>query len=211
MKHQKKSSDSTSDGAIRKRDRESVPGENLYMTEVKQLRKTIPHWKNMYSKQADETRQDELLRLRILGQPLAEKYSWAIPDERSLNVLKHFSPLIEIGCGKGYWASLLQERGVDIIPIDQEGFDDAWTKITLGNPDSLSKSIAKGRNLFLCYPDEAESMAIECLKRFTGDYIIHVGELIHFGSLAVRKLIIDSNSMKRIQLFTLSLLLCEIV
>eukprot|EP01034_Spumella_vulgaris_P027559 gene27559-34298_t len=69
-----------------------------------------------------------------------------------------FSPLIEIGSGKGYWSKLLQNRE--------------------GGPEKLLESVAQGRNLFLCYPDEAESIAIVCLENFTGEYIIHVGELM---------------------------------
>lgn len=143
---------------------------NPYLEEVKQLKRTIPHWKNMYSSQAEESRQDELLRLRIIGEPLAAKYSWAIPDERSLNVLKHFSPLVEIGAGKGYWAKLLRDKGADIIAFDKDvaSEDELWTEVMTGTPEVLSTKIASNRSLFLCYPDESESMAIECLTRFTG-------------------------------------------
>lgn len=38
------------------------------------------------------------------------------------------------------------------------------------------------RALFLCYPDEQEALAIECLERFTGEIIIHVGELMLTGT-----------------------------
>lgn len=41
----------------------------------------------------------QMIRVEVLGQPLSEKYAWAIPNEAALQVLSHFSPLIEIGCG----------------------------------------------------------------------------------------------------------------
>jgi hypothetical protein len=91
--------------------------------------------------------------------------------------------LVEIGAGKGYWASLLEARGADIICFDKKVPKSAYKKVTKGGPAVL-RSQPSSRNLFLSYPDENESMAIECLRQFTGDYIIHVGELIHFGSLS---------------------------
>ena len=65
----------------------------------------------------------------VLGEPLARRYAWAIPDERALRILAEFSPLVEIGCGKGYWSKLLQNRGVDIIPCDKAVFPDSFTDV----------------------------------------------------------------------------------
>lgn len=134
------------------------------------------------------TREQNWIRLEVLGQPLVDKYAWAIPDERSLGILAHFSPLIEIGAGKGYWASLLLNRGVDILAFDKIGGgeggqndDSNWTEVKKGGPKLLAKPKYAGRNLFLCYPDEGSSMSIKCLEHFTGDYIVHVGELMNMG------------------------------
>ena len=30
------------------------------------------------------------------------RYAWAIPDKRALNIIKHFSPVVEIACGAGW-------------------------------------------------------------------------------------------------------------
>ena len=162
---------------------------NPYLREVKKLKKTIPNWDNLYSKVAKESFREQAIRLRVLGGPLAEKYSWAIPDARSLRVLQHFSPLVEMGAGKGYWTKLLRDMGVDVLAYDKylpEDKDELWTEVLEGAPDVLTvqKELFHGRNLFLCYPDQAEAMAIEALLHFTGEYIIHIGELIHFGTLA---------------------------
>jgi len=35
----------------------------------------------------------------------------------------------------------------------------------------------------LCYPDESSSLSLDCLKNFQGTFIIHVGELIHTGTV----------------------------
>jgi hypothetical protein len=48
----------------------------------------------------------------------------------------------------------------------------------------LKKSSSQGRALLLCYPDEVESMAAACLDVFTGDTIIHIGEMITTGTAA---------------------------
>ena len=59
------------------------------------------------------------MRLEILGQPLIERYAWAVPDERALSICAAFGPLVEMGSGRGYWAHLLQQRGVDILAYDK--------------------------------------------------------------------------------------------
>ena len=146
---------------------------NPYLKEVKKLKKTIPNWDRLYSKEAEESFQEEAIRIRVLGGPLAEKYSWAIPDARSLRVLHHFSPLVEMGAGKGYWTKLLRDMGVDILAYDKylpEDRKELWTEVIEGAPELLTvqKELFKDRNLFLCYPDQAEAMAIEALLHFTG-------------------------------------------
>ena len=123
---------------------------------------------------------NEWVRIRVLGKPLLEKYSWAIPDRRSLKILSSFSPLIEIGAGKGYWASLLRDKDVDIVAFDNDKDNkDTFTTVALGNEKILKNKSYKNRNLFLCYPDENYELAIKCLENFDGEHIIHVGELIY--------------------------------
>ncbi|TDH73203.1 uncharacterized protein CCR75_003075 [Bremia lactucae] len=66
-------------------------------------------------KLSDESRSEMYAALDI---SLAMKYSWAIPDERALQIIKSFGPIVEMGAGNGYWARLLQLRDVDIIAYD---------------------------------------------------------------------------------------------
>lgn len=138
---------------------------------------------------------------------LCNKYAWAVPDDRALTILENFGPLIEIGAGKGYWTSLLRARGVDIVAFDKfcfssvvksstskkkagktsGGSSETFTEVFKGGPEALSRPEFCDRNLFLCYPDEAESMAADCLELFlehsNADYIVHVGELISTGTI----------------------------
>jgi len=157
---------------------------NPYLKEIRCLRKSIPEWDNFFSEGDDETRGNNWVRLDVLGQPLSEKYAWAIPNNRALNILAEFSPIIEIGCGKGYWASLLEEMGVDIVCYDKKKSRQAFTDVQVGGPKVLSEPAAKGRTLFLCYPDDSTNLALKCLERYSGEYIIHVGELITTGTLS---------------------------
>lgn len=162
----------------------TVKRENKYFREVLALKKTILNWKELYDTNitSDEERFLSLTRIDVIGNHLCNKYSWAIPDSRSLNIIKSFSPIVEIGCGNGYWAYLLRKLEVDIIAVDKVVDDStAWTNIVKGNPKILQQDNCKNRNLFLCYPDEDRSMAEKCLKYFVGDIILHVGEMIHTG------------------------------
>lgn len=162
---------------------------NLYLKEVKRLKKSIANIDGMFTGEMDdESRTASWIRLEVLGQPMAEKYAWAIPDARALKILSNFAPLIEVACGKGYWASLLRSKGVDILAIDKYvNPEEAWTEIIRAGPEILSKKKdMRRRNLFLSYPDESECVGIECLKHFRGEYIIHVGEMITTGLVQVR-------------------------
>jgi hypothetical protein len=53
--------------------------------------------------------------------PLRRMYSWGIPTNEALDAVSNASPagVIEVGAGTGYWAMLLQNRGVDIIAYDR--------------------------------------------------------------------------------------------
>ena len=77
------------------------------------------------------------------GEELVNQYSWAIPDERAMRIIKHFSPLVEIGSGaNAYWSRLMAQAGVDIIAYDM--FPEAGGQI-LESKDQ-KKSAGEGKN-----------------------------------------------------------------
>jgi hypothetical protein len=109
--------------------------------------------------------------------------------------LKHFSPIVEIGAGNGYWASLLRDAGCDIVAFDvasiaqpspsnrgkggeikkdRAGQSKApkWAQVLPGGPEVLASPVCRSRALFLCYPDEYEvsntSLGEACLEEFQG-------------------------------------------
>lgn len=163
--------------------------ENPFYIEFMRMKESLSVWKNLFNVSLDQRTRawDEL---DALWDPLRSRYAWAVPDARSLAILREFSPLIEIGAGKGYWASLLQAEGVDIVPFDIRGCpkgwhepggikykNDWWTEVRTGGPGVLKDKAFMNRSLLLCYPDEDESIAIQCLENYSGSIIIHVGEL----------------------------------
>ena len=70
--------------------------------------------------QVDPDRRAEIwMEQADLGERLVRDYAWATPDDRALRVLRHFSPLIEIGCGSNaYWCKRMTQSGMDVIGFD---------------------------------------------------------------------------------------------
>ena len=149
-----------------------------------------------------------------LGERLVNEHAWATPNDRALRVLRHFAPIVEMGCGaNAYWCRQMKAVGVDVmgydVAPDKGGTIEADRGASInsnrkqqtdfpvqqGGPQVLSKH--SDRTLFLCYPDEHAmideetsepiSMAAECLKHYQGEYIIHVGELFTTGCLSLEQ------------------------
>jgi len=126
------------------------------------------------------------------------QYAWAIPDEAAIKLLVTHSPIVEIGAGRGYWASLVQAAGGDVVCYDEHPPDrsaeNIWcppdgvrtpfetvakidipvfTEILPGGPESVLEH--QDRSLFLCWPPMSE-MAYEAVTNYTGDTVVYVGE-----------------------------------
>ena len=109
-------------------------------------------------------------------------FSWAIPTEEALSVLGTLSPIVEIGAGSGYWAFLLRERGIKILPFDlfrgnsnTYRHKNSWIDVYLGDESILLK-MSPAMNLFLCWPPYADSMAANAVKLFKGRRLAYIGE-----------------------------------
>jgi hypothetical protein len=74
-----------------------------------------------------------------VGDPVRQKYAWACPDTRALNILAECAPLCEIGAGHGYWAHCLRERGVDINAYDLIGCANVEQKASAGGKRKKAK------------------------------------------------------------------------
>jgi hypothetical protein len=112
--------------------------------------------------------------------------SWAIPTDEAIKEIVQHSPLVEIGAGTGFWASLILEAGGDVLPFDIAPPDikennyhnptKTYTKVYPGDQKVLIKQEIKGRTLFLCWPPLDDGFLDICLQLYTGNTIVYVGE-----------------------------------
>ncbi len=111
------------------------------------------------------------------------RYGFAVPSPEALETIAKYSPIVELGAGRGYWAWLLaRDHRVDIIAYDAKkpGFGNHWFRtkrefhpIIQGNTPILKKH--KDRALFICWP-YMDDMAFEALTAYEGTTFIYIGE-----------------------------------
>ncbi len=116
---------------------------------------------------------------------LPQQYAWAIPTAEALDELKHYQPIVEVGAGTGYWASLLRKMGVDIVAYDivpVPAKDNAWHfrakkswSEVLAGDDKIAAKFPE-RTLFICWPPGDDSFAVNALSLYKGKTLIYVGE-----------------------------------
>lgn len=118
-----------------------------------------------------------------LREDLVKEYAWAIPIPEAISLIAKYSPIIEIGAGTGYWASLIAKAGKKI-----EAFD--LHSPTLGeNPYGHKKQFfpvqpiewlkweqTSSKTLMLCWPPYHDDMALRTLQQFRGGTLIYIGE-----------------------------------
>lgn len=111
------------------------------------------------------------------------KYGFAIPDDEAIQKLVALSPIVELGAGIGYWASLIAEAGGQIECYDKFlGAEndypfkhrDPWFPVQSGEPELLTKHPAK--TLLLSWPCYKSAFAYNCLKSFKGATVVYIGE-----------------------------------
>lgn len=109
-------------------------------------------------------------------------YAWAIPNDEAIKTLVEYSPVVEVGAGTGYWASLAAAAGCDILcfDINPPGQGNIYRHETMFHPvqQGGAKISAQypDRTLFLCWPPYARAMAFVALRNYTGKRFIFVGE-----------------------------------
>lgn len=129
----------------------------------------------------------EALHRPVRG-PLVRRYAWAIPTQEAIQVLVDRGPIVEMGAGTGYWASLVELMGGDVVAYDVQppnntGTLDEWniwhagfkfTEVAKGGPSELVNH--SDRTLFLCWPPAGNPMASECLRYWDGEILVYVGD-----------------------------------
>ena len=120
---------------------------------------------------------------------LVSRYSWAVPTEEALRHVAALSPIVEMGAGTGYWASLLRKMGASVHAYDRAppgslkslvSACNPWhvgskqhMKVAHGTPETLKDHADK--TLLLCWPPRG-AMAFQCLKHWKGERLAYVGE-----------------------------------
>ena len=112
-------------------------------------------------------------------------YGFAVPTDEIIQKIIQLAegePIVEIGAGTGYWASLLHAAGANIDAYDispprlnknQYKFEREWMHVKRGGPRAIKD---RHKTLFLCWPNYQSKMDLICYKRFQGDRVIYIGE-----------------------------------
>lgn len=135
-------------------------------------------------KQDPERYFQNLIQAEMQRPIFVDRYAWAVPNEAALETLSKLGPIVEIGAGTGYWASLLQARGVDIKPFDRYPPDKypnhyhsqrhVWTHVLRGGPEKAATY--PERTLLICWPPLNAPVAYEALSNYRGRTVVYIGE-----------------------------------
>ena len=113
--------------------------------------------------------------------------SWAIPDRCTIMKIAEFivdKTTLEVGSGNGLWAGLLRaalgDNNGTVIPTDNfssHSFKQSNCFIQVENLDSLEAVRKYSVDvLLLIWPPYGDSMAIDCLREFSGNFLVYIGE-----------------------------------
>jgi len=115
---------------------------------------------------------------------LIRKYSFAIPNNKAITYLASIGPIIEVGAGNGYWASLVLQANGNILPTDinpiarnRYTFQKSYCSISLYDAVEAAKQFSSS-TLFMCWP-EMEAWPTKALRTYLdngGNKLIYIGE-----------------------------------
>lgn len=85
------------------------------------MRACPPAMNRLFDPSLDEQTRKELFEWNEKHQfRLRREFAYAVPSHDALAILSSLSPVVEIGAGTGYWASLLRARGATVYAYDIE-------------------------------------------------------------------------------------------
>lgn len=121
---------------------------------------------------------------RALRDEFRSRFSFAIPDSKTIERISRFGPLVEIGAGMGYWSCELRRAGVDVVATDVMGegrywrsghWREPWTSLEqLDAIEALRKY--PRRRLLSVWPDRYRDWPGRALRVYRGDMVLYVGE-----------------------------------
>ena len=138
-------------------------------------------FKNDYLEEYRKLLRKDILSTCLKRQELVQKYAWAIPNSKAIKLISEYGPIIEIGAGRGYWASLIANYA-EIVCFDKltpphfyaNNSEKQYHPIQIGDASTLIEY--PDYTLFLCWPPYNNFLAADCLKKYSGEYFIYVGE-----------------------------------
>ena len=126
---------------------------------------------------------------------LRRAYACSTPTEAALRALAALGPLLEVGGGSGYWASLLRARGADVKCFNSAAWEPAYNAGEAGEDGHCGRADAgvfgdvlpggpevirehADRTLVLMWPDHRGkgSFGVKCLEEYEGETLVLVGE-----------------------------------
>jgi hypothetical protein len=144
--------------------------------------------------------------LATIRRALVGAFSFAVPTAEALGRVAALGPVVEVGCGGGYWARCLTELGAEVRAYDRTFPENPGRKhlrrlvrhhaVRIAEAGQALAHEADAKTLLLCWPpgvlDGGEApapvfstMGEEALARFRGEHLVLVGELsASFGSPA---------------------------
>ena len=125
-----------------------------------------------------ENKKNDMAQALIARDKFVSEYSWAIPTRKIIAELKNFigdEIVLEVGAGKGLWAFLLKNVGVQIIATDKNLTENSWTNILKYDAITAINKFCPNI-LLIIWPPYNSPMAYDALKKFTGDKVIYIGE-----------------------------------
>ncbi|MBZ9715322.1 class I SAM-dependent methyltransferase [Deinococcus multiflagellatus] len=114
------------------------------------------------------------LAATLAREVLVRLYSWAVPDDAALITIAAQGPVVEIGAGNGYWASLLRQRGVTVHAYDRAPWVNLHTEVLVG--EARRAADHPEATLLLCWPPYVLPMAAQALAAYQGDTVVYIGE-----------------------------------
>jgi hypothetical protein len=127
----------------------------------------------------------------IFYECLRERFAYSVLSPETLEALAEHAPFVELGAGNGYNAWLLQQAGLEVIPLEafpiEEGSNwffntrfglptrsgRSWTRVLKGDSDSLRDYV--NYSLLLCWPPRT-NMALASLSHFAGNKLVFIGD-----------------------------------
>lgn len=129
-------------------------------------------------KRYNETQHDDISPIYVRRYAV-QAYAWAIPTDRAIDDIAQYSPILEVGAGSGYWASLLADAGADIIATDPYPPSETFFPVEKLADRVAVQRYGAGRTLFIAWPPYDMPVAYDALRAYEavgGHRVVYIGE-----------------------------------